>query len=857
MKDNLLLMSTRLKMPQPRKNYIAREELFEKLDTMGEYSVTLVQGGAGTGKTTLIASFAIEKGLRNIKWISLDESCNNVFIFWSYFIEAAGDYLGNARENLTTLFDENFVKNNYEQLLTILINGFNTHEDVFIALDDFYYVTDGFLIHTIEFFIRNKPDNVHLLLLTRQEPLLYLAALNMEGSLLMIDERDLKLSKSAGIKFLTDTLKLKFNSETLEYINSISEGWIGGLQLIAAAATSKTEIDIKKINLETKLVADYLTREIFEVLADEEQEFIVVTSILSYFNGEICEGLLGIKDFKKLMDSLLRKNILIMAIDEEKGLYRYHNILREYLKGRFKDYKEEVKIQYHLKAAEILEKLGDFDQYLDQLLLGGDYIKAMECLLKLPQGVKLFSYADRIPEYYIAKNPDFAYQCFFYYYANMDFAKCRRLYEAFKPNMTQDSVFYAFRYSNIFVEDSFELNSVNVMSISEIDNLPLMDATKALIYIQDASILHTKSRYGEALAFINKALSYSTSSRNLYIDLFSFSIKSQALEDMGELSKCQEIYKDMEKILTANKYITMLHSSFFIGYTGLHHKQMNLAAAADCLQRAADYIDGMVLPSVIGYKYNLAEFKFITGETEAAMGLVKELLTMKVFENIVYMNSLLQYVFRLNNFSGELAERFIKDYQGLEDGQRSMDSKLIYANILFYKGEEKEALELIDQILKYSRIHKIKLKLVQASLAKINMLYDRTKNKRDIINLFREALYYSCEDRILLPYYLESDIVSKVIKQYEADFYSDLNFAEKVFYKEILNLCKIDTKSLLSDRELDVLKEITIGASNKEIAESLCISLATVKTHIINIYSKLQVSNRVEAVEKAKGLGII
>jgi len=72
-----------------------------------------------------------------------------------------------------------------------------------------------------------------------------------------------------------------------------------------------------------------------------------------------------------------------------------------------------------------------------------------------------------------------------------------------------------------------------------------------------------------------------------------------------------------------------------------------------------------------------------------------------------------------------------------------------------------------------------------------------------------------------------------------------------------MNLCKIETKHILSEREIDVLMEIMKGASNKEIAECLCISLATVKSHIINIYSKFQVNNRVAAIETAKNLRIL
>ncbi|RHW64145.1 DNA-binding response regulator [Clostridium botulinum] len=59
---------------------------------------------------------------------------------------------------------------------------------------------------------------------------------------------------------------------------------------------------------------------------------------------------------------------------------------------------------------------------------------------------------------------------------------------------------------------------------------------------------------------------------------------------------------------------------------------------------------------------------------------------------------------------------------------------------------------------------------------------------------------------------------------------------------------------LLTEREKEVVEILFEGASNKQIGKRLNISLATVKTHMINIYSKLQVSNRVQAVEKYKKL---
>jgi LuxR family transcriptional regulator, maltose regulon positive regulatory protein len=500
--------------------------------------------------------------------------------------------------------------------------------------------------------------------------------------------------------------------------------------------------------------------------------------------------------------------------------------------------------------------LCDYNQCIDQLLQADDYPAAMKLILELPQNSALFSYVDRIPLAFIVKNPDFAYQCFFYYYVNIEFEKCKELYDALKLHMSEDSTFSAFRFSNMFVEDNFKINEISVMPVSEIEKLPLKETTKAFILIKDASFLYAQCRYNEALIFLDKAMNYTVSRNNYYIAFFIFSIKSQILEDMGELNKCMVLYKEMDKILASSEGFFMLNASFYIGITGVYLKQMDLKNTENSLKNVEEYISDIALSIDRGYKYNLAEYKFLIGETEKAMELVKELMDMESYNNPMYLAPLLKYVFKLDKFSGELVQRFIDGYESIEETRRSLDSKLLYAKILFNKGEVQFALELNDQILKYSRIHKIKLKLVQASLFKINMIYDNFGKKREIINLFREALFYSCEDKILHPYYFESEIVEKVIKQYASDFCNDLSSTEKVHYKEIINLCKIEIKPILSEREIDVMKEIAKGTSNKEIAEHLCISLATVKSHIINIYRKFQVNNRVAAVEAAKKYGI-
>ncbi|WP_277408355.1 hypothetical protein [Lacrimispora xylanisolvens] len=68
--SDILLLTTKLKIPAPRKNYIVRQGLFEQLSKCGEMSIIFLSGGAGTGKTTLLSSFIQKKELKRMLAVS-------------------------------------------------------------------------------------------------------------------------------------------------------------------------------------------------------------------------------------------------------------------------------------------------------------------------------------------------------------------------------------------------------------------------------------------------------------------------------------------------------------------------------------------------------------------------------------------------------------------------------------------------------------------------------------------------------------------------------------------------------------------------------------------------------------------
>ncbi|MNJ61278.1 Response regulator protein VraR [compost metagenome] len=128
-----------------------------------------------------------------------------------------------------------------------------------------------------------------------------------------------------------------------------------------------------------------------------------------------------------------------------------------------------------------------------------------------------------------------------------------------------------------------------------------------------------------------------------------------------------------------------------------------------------------------------------------------------------------------------------------------------------------------------------------------------------------EALYYARQNTILQPFYTDREVIEPLLVAYHSDSSVKITSEERQFLQLVINICTINrgqqdsklhnNKELLSSREHEVLLELAKGCTNAEIASHLYISVATVKTHIMNIFGKLEVSTRLAAVEQGRRRG--
>lgn len=855
-KKDSILLSTKLKMPRPRRDYVVRRALFEKLGHSSEMGVIFVKGAAGMGKTTLLSSFIVETGLKNTAWLSLDETNNSVFSFWHYFSAAAGELLGEKVSfGVAPLFEQRDKK---EDLVT-LINCLCSEKDYYIVLDDFHTVTDPALIDTLEFFLRAMPENLHLFLLSRGDPPVYLGALAVSGRLLFLSSEDMKLSPEESLQFLKKTMKLKDDETRLRQISAFAEGWVGGLQLAAAGGDFSGEL----LKQGGGFAAEYLTREIFGKLSPGEQDFLVTTGVLSWFSGDICAGLFENLDFPSMLEELQNKNLFVVCIDEEKGIYRYHNILSEYLKQRFSELPNARKKAILQKAASGFAADGDYGEAARLLIQAEDYDGAAENILKMALDTDAGEYINRIPNDYVVQNIDLAGRSMIYNVDCGNMAKfdevCNTALAEWKDSPLCDLLRYA---RSLLTRDRVE-NPPQPISVADVEKLKLDPETAAFILLGTANLLVMDRRYTVAAEYAERAQKMITA--NVSLHYFAYSLKSQLAEETGRLNDALQTYRQMKVLFEKSEPAFMSQYNYRIGIAGVYLKRMELAQARKMLDEAGEMLRGENIPeSMVRFSldYNEAEYNMLCGQSEKGAALIRRIIGGST--DLRRADRLLIELSAEGLTDNALKENILAEYKTCVKAGKSVSPayELLCVRLYFKKGETEKARGITENVLTFSRENQNRLRLVEADLLLIQMTDESAPaGKRRRNNLLREAVYYSWENRIIQPFYVERRALNPLWKDFNVSLSDKLSEQERLFVRDVMRICSqqenAGDKGLLSSREQEVLAELAKGKTNPQIAEDLCISLSTVKTHVLSIYGKLGVSSRVSAAKEGKRLGLI
>jgi ATP-dependent transcriptional regulator len=845
------ILYTRLIRPKSKNVLHRNENLQYKLDLIEDNKLTVVKGGAAVGKSTLISNYIGEKD--NYMWLSLDDNSDDLSYFWTYILHG----VKNKIEDLNFYIDmiNPLVKReDIFELIDSLINELIGEDELFIVLDDFHYIEDKFLMETIEYFINNSSDNIHFVLISRYDIKLYLGNILMKSGVININPEDFNLTLDETKEFISKTTNMCLDEEILKEIYLNTEGWIGAVKLLLTILSSKKSM--KCIPKGNKLFIDYMNNEIISSLSQEEIEFLVKTSPLNYVNPDIYKEIDN-KDGFKIIEGLIEKNMLIIMIDEEKRIFRYHNILRQHLIELFDMYDEKDKNYTITKITKSLIDDGNYDEAVSIFLNYKRYEDAIKVIEKNGHNIVSMKILNDFPLEYYSKSVDLAITTIFFNYLNLDYERCSVLCDSFGDDANKDLV----NCSKILkiIVNNYASGECYFELPKEIDNNYNI-LSKTIYYIIASWILGFWGECTKALEMVDLIEESNRELKNRYVDLVCKYNKVSLLEEMGKLRESLNGYRELTEAIDNKKYKSCFSIFKNVGLPGVYIKKLMDKEAEELLNEAKKILNeyrGRAVSNGLKYgiDYNLAEVKYIQGDISECERLLSN-IDKENKEGYVYIQMLALKI-RLLASEGKIKkeeyEDFIRIYEKIYlNLNYSINIKITYGEVLFELGRYEEGLDAMNKVASISRKNGVGYSLIYSLIWKAIILSKfKPNDEREIANVLKEAIFYSRDEDVLFPYYKTRKYLKEILKKFIGELLKDKD--NKEFIKKLCEIMGIkEENEVLSSREIEVLQALVDGLTNKEIGEKLFISVSTVKTHIINIYSKLGVKNRVEAVNEGR-----
>jgi LuxR family transcriptional regulator, maltose regulon positive regulatory protein len=366
------LLATKLHVPRPRPGFLARPRLLERLTEGTAGALTLVCAPAGFGKTSLLGDWA-RRSQRPVVWLSLDGGDSDPARFWRYVAAALDELRPGVGQRVDALFQGG--QPPLEAVLTVLVNQLVTEpEQVVLVLDDYHLVEAPPVHDSLAALLERLPWQLRLVLASRADPPLPLARLRAGGQLVELREADLRFSFEEAAALLRMAVGRELPEAAVATLGDRTEGWAAGLQLAALSLQGHADISafVEEFSGSHRYVLDYLTAEVLDRQPEPLRAFLLETSLLDRLSGPLCAAVTGRADSQELLEQAEQANLFLHPLDEVRGWWRYHHLFGDLLQARLRREQPDRVEELHRAAAAWHQAQGLADEAIGHALAAGD-----------------------------------------------------------------------------------------------------------------------------------------------------------------------------------------------------------------------------------------------------------------------------------------------------------------------------------------------------------------------------------------------------------------------------------------------------------------------------------------------------
>lgn len=888
---DLALLATKLFVPRPRPNRVDRARLRDQLDAARGGTVALAAAPAGSGKSTLLADWALG-AQRRVAWLSLDPGDDEPCRFLNYVIAAL--------KNAGALGDEDVfatvsAPSAIDAVLTEVLNAVtDRHAEVALVLDD-YHVIESPRVHAIvQRMIDHLPPDLQLVIASRIDPPLALSRLRARGTLLEIRASDLRFTQGEAERFFNESMDLGLTGEEVAELETRTEGWAVGLQMAAISLRGREGAKhfITSFSGSNRYVLDYLTEEVLHRQPAEVRSFLLETSILTDLAAPLCNAVAARDDSDGILRLLDSGNLFLIPLDDARYWYRYHHLFGSLLQHELaRTMGAESVAELHRRAAAWYASNAMPEKALHHALAAHNDDQAVDIVLRnapsrlaTGDGATIVRWIAQLPRERVENEIDLL------------ILHARALTTAYD---VANGMHEITRAAQLLDDTNRATHQGPVLSVR--------------------GMLENLGGEGDrAFATLDQALSL-LDPNGFWYSMTSLHIGVAALI-AGDLQKAEEYcarataYRGEDGLLTAvfgNAYGAMAAlwhgtpdramqmvteaNAWIDAWTAKHGSEGPLGSLTNALladahlmwndlpaaraygQRAMELAKKGLLIAHCEASRLLSHVAAAQRDWDAALGAARESFrSLRCTGNEFWASSAASLEYNVlwlrgqstgNRADLEQVERWCEENglldvdhwrERLQPGLLPDNALMIGARVLIYRQRYAEAERLtdalFDEALRRERIPGQISTLVLRSIA------EAARGRMDVAaGSMSRALDIAAKPRYIY-FLLDGGSAAAPIIERAAARAADRDFALRVLAAFDVPVSRRLAQPLaepLSEREVEVLRLIASGVSNVAAARKLFVAPSTVKKHLENIYAKLSVGGRTEAVARARELQIL
>jgi LuxR family maltose regulon positive regulatory protein len=874
-------LSTRLFPPRLRANLVERPSLIAKLSDDPDRQLTLICAPAGYGKSTLTVQWVAQLALPTA-WVRLEETDNDPGSFFGLVLAALQLIDHDLAAPTAALLAEHEPRP--DAIVHQLIADLSvTTRSFVLVLDDYHTIAAPEIHRAVDLLLQHLPTTMRLVLISRTMPPLRLARLQTSGDLLVFTQDDLQFNSEETRQYYHNYLDLDLTPSEIGLIYERTEGWVIGLQLVGSALRGRPRDQVAQFVHEfvasTEFGDRYLWEEVLESQPDDVRSFLMRASLLDRFSAGLCDAVTGERNGDEMIRRCERDNLFILPLVGHGAWYRFHHLFADTLRENLGRTATETEIStLHRRAARWLEANGFFEDAIRHASAGRDWEYAVGMLEEVCADLferdhvaTLRSWLQGVPLHVLAASPRLA---FWFAWAQGrtgrwagGSASLRIAEEAWTASGDRlgEGLILLWHAARCI----YEMNNQRAIDYAQraLDSLPADRPAERILAMMAKGIglLHHGEPVPAETQLADVRTLIDTSGRS-GLRPFEMTYSAGVLVQQGRLLEASMLCRQAART-TSNQSIQIWHQAALLNLGCIYLEWSLLDDAQRALERADQAAEAtQALNWRAQIRMVMARVAWAQGrreealdEMERAIDFANQLGTLQIVRNA----SAQQARFWLKSNRLALAQRWadscdLDPYTPPE--YERLSEHLTYVRLLLHQERPDLALALLKRIDEHAAASgrhgdRVEILLLTA------LAYKAAGNAAEAFSSLHGALSMGSKGGYLRTFVDEEENLATLLRHASArikhrDYVKSI-MAEIANAAVVSPLTPLDAPDALSEREVEVLRLVAAGLSNRDIGQQLFISEKTVKTHLSNIMGKLGVVNRTQAVDQGRYLALI